>query len=87
MPVTTTKTITYSTARLFIDMDTMTAHVVLREYIEGASGAELEFDVVGQDFTDILGAMPQADHTRRQDIADVIYTHAIAKGYITGTIS
>ena len=72
MPVTTTKTITYQTARFSVDMDTMTGHVVLREYIDGAAGAEIEYDVVGQDFLDILNATPQAGHTRRADIADVI---------------
>lgn len=87
MPVVTTKTITYQTARFSVDMDTMTGHVVIREYIDGVAGAEVEFDVVGQDFLDILGATPQADHTRRADIADVIYTYAIAHNYISGTIS
>lgn len=87
MPVTTTKTVSYVLANVTCDMDTFSVVANLRWLVDGQDCGLIEVKAQGQDFADILGAMPATGLTRGDDIALLVYNFAVSKGIISGNIS
>lgn len=87
MPVTTTKTVAYTLANVTADMEAARIVANLRWFVDGANCGTIEVIVQGDDFATLLLAAPQANKTRGDDIADLVYQYAIAHGLIEGSIS
>lgn len=87
MPVTKTVTVEYRLVRLSIDIDTGTGTAVLRQFMDGVAGPDVEFQAVGADLAALLSASPTAGLSRGDDATIAIYEYAVAHGYVEGAVS
>lgn len=86
MPVITQKEVSYVLANVSADMEQ--GHIVanLRRFLDGEDTGIIEVVVQGEDFAALLLAVPEPGQTRADDIAQMVYNHAVSKGRISGEI-
>jgi hypothetical protein len=88
MPVTAASPVeTYTISAIGVDMTGPSINVTFSRQLNGVEIGTIGYLLSGSAFNDVFGAHGDATKTRANDIADALYTEAIAAGVISGTLS
>lgn len=87
MPIITQKQVEYVLANVTADMDALRVVANLRWLVDGQDCGLIRVEAQGEEFAALLAAMPEAGKSRADDIADLIYQFALAKGIVQGSVA
>jgi hypothetical protein len=86
MPIVNPTTSQYTLMEVSADMKAGRIHASLEWQVDGKALGTIEVEATGDEFIAALMAAPTAA-SRADDIADLIYQIALAKGVVSGTIT
>jgi len=87
MPITTPVPLQWVINTLHVDMVNVQATVTFTGTVGTQVVGTTSFDIPQADFIPLITANPTAGMTRQNDLTTAIYAYAVAKGYVTGTVS
>ena len=87
MPVSKQSTIAFTIYKINLDMLQGTMIVTFLRTIDGAQDGTVEAFISGQEMLNLIATQATAGQPLGDEITTALYSYAVGKGLITGTIS